>query len=74
MILSLRYLAFSALLTLVVGRRRAELVNDVELIVLRHQLAVLGRPGERPKLRPAVGPSSPRSLACSPIGAGTGLW
>lgn len=56
MILSFSYLAFSALLTLVVGRRRTELVNVVELIVLRHQLAVLGRRGERPKLRPAVGP------------------
>jgi hypothetical protein len=54
MILSFDYLAFSALLTLFVGRRRTELVNDVELIVQRHQLAVLGRRG--PKLRPAVGP------------------
>jgi hypothetical protein len=43
MLLSCAYLAFS----------RAEFVKDVELVVLRHQLSVLARQHQRPKLRPA---------------------
>jgi hypothetical protein len=43
MLLPFAYLAFSAVLRLLVGRRRSEVVKDVELLVLRHQLAVLGR-------------------------------
>jgi putative transposase len=53
MFLSFAYLAFSAVLKLLVGRRRNEFAKDVELMVLRHQVVVFGRQGARPSLRPA---------------------
>jgi putative transposase len=53
MFLSFAYLAFSAVLKLLVGRRRNEFAKDVELMVLRHQRVVFGRQAARPSLRPA---------------------
>jgi transposase InsO family protein len=53
MLLSFAYLAFSAVLRLLATNGRSEFAKDVELLVLRHQLAVLGRQQRRPLLRPA---------------------
>src|SRR5919198_2336068 len=53
MLLSFAYLSFSAVLRLLIKRRSSEFAKDVKLLVLRHQLAVLGRQQRRPSLRPA---------------------
>jgi putative transposase len=53
MALSFLYLAFRALLGALVRSRRGLDVKDLELLVLRHELAVLRRQVARPKLRAA---------------------
>jgi hypothetical protein len=73
MLLSFFYLAFLVVLRLLVWRRRGEFATDVELLVLRHQLVVLGRQQTRPPLQAAeIARSSRRSPGCSRPDADTG--
>jgi transposase InsO family protein len=51
MVFSFLYLAFRALLGALVRSRRGLDLKDVELLVLRHELEVLRRQVERPKLK-----------------------
>jgi putative transposase len=53
MVMSLIYWALRRLLELIVARGRRDSANDIELLVLRHELAVLRRQVARPRFQPA---------------------
>ncbi len=55
-------------------RDRRDRSKDAEILVLRHQLAVLHRQCRDPVSSPATVRSSPRSLACSAATAGRPSW
>lgn len=50
---SLGYLALRFLLQLVLRRSRSEGFKELKIVVLRHELSVLRRQADRPKLRPS---------------------
>ena len=53
MVLSFFYLALRRLLQLLALGRRSDAEKDMEILVLRHQLAVLSRQVKRPEFKPA---------------------
>ena len=50
MALQLIYLVFSKLLSWMVLRTRSDTTKEIEILVLRHQLAVLQRRSPRPRI------------------------
>ena len=73
MLLSFAYLSFSAMLRLLVGRRRSVFAKDIELLVLRHRLLFFVGSSHVRRLRGPTVPSSRRSLGSSPRARRRGL-
>jgi hypothetical protein len=73
MLLSFVYLAFSALLQLLMGSRRSKFARDVELLVLRQSAAGASSAAAAAVVSGStIAPSSRRSAGCSSLDDGTG--
>ena len=59
MLWSLSYLVCGCLLQLVLLRRRSAAFKELEIVVLRHELSVLGRQAKRPQLTTPAAPANP---------------
>jgi len=70
----LAYLTLCRSIQLLALLARGDATKDLEILVLRHQLTVLRRQVQRPKLQPPTEPCSPRSAACCPVPAGPASW
>jgi hypothetical protein len=60
----LAYLTLCRSVQLLALLARGDTAKDLEILVLRHQLAVLRRQVARPGWSPPTAPYSPRSAAC----------
>jgi hypothetical protein len=72
--LRLLYLIFIRLLGWLVLLGRSSRSKDIEILVLRHQLAVLRRQVAGPACRGPTAPSSQRSPGCCRKPAGLACW
>src|SRR5437773_9616373 len=74
MAFSFLYLAFRALLGALVRSRRGLDVKDLELLVLRHELAVLRRPWRGRSFAPLIVPCSWRRAATCRAPPAARVW
>ena len=74
MSLRLLYLIFRQVLGLILLLGRSSATKDVELLVLRHEVAVLRRTNPKPRLDWADRRSSPRSSGGYPAHFGPVAW
>ena len=74
MAFSVLYLAVRSLLGALVRSRRGLDVKDIELLVLRHELAILRRQVVRPKLGRGLSPRRVAAVRVGCTGNPTGEW
>jgi putative transposase len=74
MLSKLGYLTLCRSIQLLVLLARGEAAKDLEILVLRHQLTVLRRQVQRPRLEPPTVRCSRRSAGHCREGAGRASW